>query len=417
MRRGFSLVEVLVAVVVLSLASTSLYFLLRASVKSVERTEEHMVAYCLLEKIAEEMKARMASPEKKAAAIALEVDGVSVMDFVQKDEDFKGTGSLQDWKDLAASLSGKKEDVAFVDRMMRRFFVTIKNASPVADMADLQPAGKAMPAGVRKQIWIAWKTKDQKSDRHVCMDVTQPIFSNYLALARGGYGDNPLFTGEAATAFNRSYRTALKLARAKKEAESALQPPSELVFQSNDFWPTEDDSMLIRGHTRINVKLVLLERVLGMSRQELISLDTKYGGATHDLDQSEKKITRDLVETALSGNERGQGRPSSRFIQALDSMRLKCVSCHSKHFFKTDPELKGQANLFLPKEHQSPVGTKDGAFSGNMPLSEAKHWAQVYSEAEMFVDPETGQAHGDPGDVIPAEEMKRRLEAKGGQGL
>lgn len=405
------------AVVVLSLASTSLYFLLRASVKSVERTEEHMVAYCLLEKIGEELKARLASPDHKAAAIALEVNGLPVVDFVQKDEDFKGSGALQDWKDLAANLTGKKDDVAFVDRMMRRFFVTIKNASPVADMADFQPAGAERPAGVRKQIWIAWKTKDQKHDRHVCMDVTQPIFSNYLALARGGYGDNPLFTGEAATAFNRSYRTALKLARAIKEAESAAEPPPGLVFQSNDFWPTEDDSMLIKGHTRINVKLVLLERVLGMSRQELISLDTKYGGASHDLDQSEKKITRDLVEDALGGNERGQGRSSTRFIQALDSMRLKCVSCHSKHFFKTDPELKSQANIFLPKEHQTPEGTEDGSFSGNISLDEAKKWAKTYSEAEMFVDPETGQAHGDPGDVIPADEMKRRLEERGGQGL
>lgn len=100
---------------------------------------------------------------------------------------------------------------------------------------------------------------------------------------------------------------------------------------------------LLKGKTRINVKVHLLAKVTGLTHEEVID------GDPHK-QQTRTELEERTLREGLTEEEKGRGFISSRFIRAIDEMNLKCLSCHSQYFFRTDPQLKANWKMYVGED-------------------------------------------------------------------
>ena len=158
-KRGVTFIEVVVSICILAVSLIPLYTLMSGGVRSVGRTEDHVYAYSLAEKIVESLKARLTNQATMLEAIKLETkDPIPVLDYFQQEEDGNADGTLDP---LGAVLSSKDSPEAKQAlSALQRFQCTIKNKELFPKLSEIKgdrPYERL--SGVTKVVTVVWKDR------------------------------------------------------------------------------------------------------------------------------------------------------------------------------------------------------------------------------------------------------------------
>ncbi len=343
---GVTFIEVVVSICILAVSLIPLYTLMSGGVRSVGRTEDHVYAYSLAEKIIESLKARLTNQATMLDAIKLETnEPMPVLEYFQAEEDGNADGTLDA---LGAVLTSKgTPEAKHALAALERFQCTIKNKELFPKLSEIKgdrPYERL--SGVTKVVTVVWKDRTDNI-RSVKLEHFQSLYGNYQFVINSNYADAPVFFGPGSVALNRSYQANLRLAEAMTEDAQLSKmwfPPEHMVFESFMFWPGDPmRTPLLKGKTRINVKVHLLAKVTGLTHEEVID------GDPHK-QQTRTELEERTLREGLTEEEKGRGFISSRFIRAIDEMNLKCLSCHSQYFFRTDPQLKANWKMYVGED-------------------------------------------------------------------
>lgn len=327
-RRGFSLVEVLVAVSILTALGIPLYQMLSASVKGVERTRDQMIAFAVAEKVHEKLNVMMrGTPEERQQAIEFQsatAQPLTALPFFPDLQAFVegmgGTGANQ-----KGSVAGHVSALGAFD-----FSIT---------STEEKPAGAPEPTWLSKQVRIHWLDGKQK-DRTVTLDATFANPSIYFETVKQGYSNSKSITDRIMqNIMNRRNQPLVKI-DASELLKSLQYPVKSNEFLEPDPWYegylqgrsglTINRRLGTAGQTsdeRMAVKEAALAQFFGMSSDQarIITYDLK-----DEAEEAVKKIENLPPYSDTFKNVTGVGGVGVRSPGTPGS--YSCLNCHAPQF-------------------------------------------------------------------------------------
>lgn len=338
-RRAFSLLEALVAVVILAAVAVPLYDLLGSGIRGAERTRDQMIAFSVAEKLQEKFNAMMrGTPEERRQAIGFQSATPRPLTalpffpelkaFVERTVDLRGAI-------VTTSAAPKTGEAATAVAALAAFDFTVTGA-------EEKPRGAPEATWLSKQIRIHWKDNRNK-DRAVVLDATFANPSIYFDTVKESYANSRSITDRIMqNIINRRSQPLVKI-DASKLLESLEYPVKSNEYLEPDPWYEgylkQQSGLAINrrlgteGQTsdeRMAVKEAALAQFFGLTREQaqVITYDLK--------DEAEavvKKIENLPPYSDAFKNVRGVDGVGVRSPGTAGA--YSCLSCHAPQFFAT----------------------------------------------------------------------------------
>jgi Tfp pilus assembly protein PilV len=338
-RRGFSLLEAVVAVVILAACGIPIYQLLSTGVKGAERTRDQMIAFAVAEKMQEKLNAMMrGSPDERKRAIEFanaDPKPLTTLPFFPELRTFvERTVSLRGAA-VATSAAPKTGDAARAVEALGNFQYTVTSNAE-------KPAGAPEATFLTKQIRIQWKDAKNK-DRSVVVDATFANPSIYFETVKSGYANSKSITDRIMQKImNRRNQPLVKI-DASKLLDSLQYPVKSNEFLEPDPW--------YEGYLKQASGLAVNRRLgtEGQTSDERMAVKeaalAQFFGLTAE---QAKIITYDLKDEAEEIVKKIENLPpysdSFKNVTGVDGVGVRspgkggaysCLNCHAPQFFAT----------------------------------------------------------------------------------
>lgn len=373
MRRGFSLLEGLIAVVILAAVGVPLFNMLSTGLKATERTRDQMIAFAVAEKVQERLNAMMrGTPDERQKAIAFETPSPKPLNtlpffpelqaFVEKSVDLRGVA-------VTSSTAAKTGAAAAAVAALATFDYTLTTKME-------KPEGAPEATWMAKTIRIHWKDAKNK-DRHVALDATFTNPGVYFATVKDSYKNAKSITDRIMqNIMNRRNQPLVKI-DASNMLSSLESPMKSNEFMEPDPW--------YEGYLASQSQLAVTRRLGtgGQTSDERMAVKESALAQFFGLTKEQANvIVYDLKDEAEAVVKKIENLPpySDTFknVQGVDGVPVRspgtpgaysCLNCHAPQFFATLDE----GYLSLPK------GFLDYAPSGQ--TKTGKEWMVEYLDA------------------------------------
>lgn len=331
-RKAFSLIEVLVAMVILTAVGIPLFQMISTSQKGVERTRDQMIAFAVAEKVHEKLNGMMrGTPEERKKAIELQTSTpqpLTALPFFPDIQAFvEGMVGLPQ--------AGEKGAAAQHVAALTTFDYTITGV-------EEKPPGAPEPTFLSKQVRIHWKDGRAK-DRSVTLDATFANPSIYFETVKQGYSNARSIRDRIMQNIMNRRNQPLVTIDAKDLLKSLQYPVKSNEFLEPDPWYegylqgraglTINRRLGTAGQTsdeRMAVKEAALAQFFGLSTDQARII-------TYDLKDEAEAVVKKIENlppysdtfknvTGVNGvGVRSPGTPGS----------YSCLNCHAPQFFAT----------------------------------------------------------------------------------
>ena len=338
-RGAFSLLEVLIALVILAAMGAPLFNMLSTGLRGVERTRDSMIAFAVCEKVQERLNAMMrGTPQERKQAIefvnatAKPVSSLpffpELQAFVAKTVDLRGAA-------VTSSATPKTGAAAAAAAALATFDYTITGTTE-------KPADAPEATWLSKQIRIHWKDGKNK-DRSVVLDATFTNPGIYFETVKGSYRNARSITDRIMqNIMNRRNQPLVKI-----DASGALNA-LDTPMKSNEYMePDPWYEGYLKGQSQLAINRRLgTENATSDERMAVKEAAlAQFFGLTRD---QATVLTYDLKNEAEAAVKKIENLPpySDAFknVRGVDGVGVRspgtagaysCLNCHAPQFFAT----------------------------------------------------------------------------------